>query len=37
VKGEADLIAAQYQPARPAQPTPAEIHTVQLAWEITAA
>jgi hypothetical protein len=26
------LIAAQYQPEQPHQPTPDEIHTVQLAW-----
>ncbi|ABD12437.1 IS4 family transposase [Frankia sp. B2] len=31
------LIATKYQPAHPEQPTPAEIHTLRLAWEITAA
>ena len=31
------LIAAKYRPARPGQPTPAEIHTIRLAWETTAA
>jgi hypothetical protein len=27
------LIAARYRPSRPDQPTPAEIHTLRLAWE----
>lgn len=31
------LIAARYLPSRPDQPTPAEIHTIRLAWETTAA
>ena len=31
------LIAARYRLPHPAQPTPAEIHAIRLAWEITAA
>ncbi len=31
------LIAAKYQPAHPREPTPAEIHALQLAWEGTVA
>jgi len=31
------LIAAEYQPARPGEPTPSEIRAVQLAWEAAAA
>ena len=31
------LIASKYRPSRPDQPTPAEIHTIQLAWEDAAA
>ncbi len=31
------LIAAKYRPVRPSEPTPAEIHTVQLAWAAVAA
>ena len=31
------LIAAKYRPVHPAEPTLAEIHAVQLAWEGTAA
>jgi hypothetical protein len=31
------LITAKYRPSRPDQPTPAEIHTLRLAWETTAA
>ena len=31
------LIAARYLPSRPDQPTPAEIHTIRLAWETAAA
>lgn len=31
------LIAAKYRPSRPDQPTPAEIHTIRLAWEDPAA
>ncbi|MCW2942954.1 MAG: transposase, family [Actinomycetia bacterium] len=31
------LIAAKYRPSRPDQPTPAEIHTLRMAWEDTAA
>jgi hypothetical protein len=31
------LIAAKYRPARPDQPTPEEIHAVQMAWEAAAA
>jgi hypothetical protein len=31
------LIAARYRPSRPDQPTPAEIHTIRLAWETAAA
>jgi hypothetical protein len=27
------LIAAKYRPVHTAEPTPEEIHTVQLAWE----
>jgi hypothetical protein len=27
------LIAARYQPARPGEPTPAEIYAVRLVWE----
>ena len=31
------LIATKYRPSRPDQPTPSEIHVIQLAWEDTAA
>lgn len=31
------LIASKYRPSRPDQPTPAEIHTIRLAWEDAAA
>jgi hypothetical protein len=31
------LIAAKYRPSHPDQPTPAEMHTLRLAWEDTAA
>ena len=31
------LIATKYRPLHPAEPTPAEIHAVRLAWEGTAA
>jgi len=31
------LIAARFQPARPEQPTPAELQTIRLAWEDPAA
>jgi hypothetical protein len=31
------LIAAKYRPVQPAEPTPAEIHAVRLAWEGLAA
>ena len=31
------LIAARFKSSRPSQPTPEEIHTIRLAWEITAA
>jgi hypothetical protein len=31
------LIATRFQPARPEQPTPTEIHTIRLAWENPAA
>ena len=31
------LIAAKYQPSRPDQPAPEEIHAIRLAWEDTAA
>ena len=31
------LIAAKYRPVHPAEPTPAEIHTLRLAWDDTAA
>jgi hypothetical protein len=31
------LIATKYQNTHPEQPTPAEIHTLRLAWETTAA
>jgi hypothetical protein len=31
------LIAAKYQPSRPDQPTPEEIHAIRLAWEEAAA
>jgi len=31
------LIATQYRPSHPDQPTPAEIHVLRLAWETTAA
>jgi hypothetical protein len=27
------LIAAKYRPVHPSEPTPAEIHTIRLAWE----
>jgi hypothetical protein len=31
------LIAAKYRPGQPAEPTPAEIHAVRLAWQGLAA
>jgi hypothetical protein len=31
------LIAARFAGARPAEPTPAEVHAIQLAWETDAA
>jgi hypothetical protein len=31
------LIAAEYRPVHPGERTHAEIHTVQLAWAVTAA